>query len=424
MSWLVLILPVALFAIGAPVFAVMLTAAVLSILMSGGSLQGLTMHQEMFGGVSKLPLLAVPFFIFAGELMSRAGIADRLVDWVLALTGRTRGSLAMAAVGASTVMGAVSGSSPATVAAVGRVLQPRLMAAGYAKPFSLGLLASSGSIAIVIPPSIAMILYGASAEQSIPKLFQAGLLPGLVIAACMLIYIAIRTRRSAVTGGQPFSLHRLGRATLRAIFAIAMPVLILAGIYSGWFSPTEAGGVACVYATLIGLFVHRALDWRGLFRAAADSAYLTAQILIIVAAAGTFSWVLTVQGVPQDLLAWISAMDLPPAGFLIAANLLLLAIGCLLDPTSAILVLTPILVPILAVLQIDPIHFGIVMTVNLSIGMFTPPFGLNIFVTQSTIDNDLAAIYRGIVPFLAIQLIALAIITYVPALSLALPSIL
>ncbi|MGF1624934.1 MAG: TRAP transporter large permease [Alphaproteobacteria bacterium] len=424
MSWLVLILPVALFAIGAPVFAVMLAAAVLSILLAGGGLQGLTMHQEMFGGVEKLPLLAVPFFIFAGELMGRAGIADRLVDWVLALTGRTRGALAMAAVGASTVMGAVSGSSPATVAAVGRVLHPRLAEAGYPKPFSLGLLASSGSIAIVIPPSIAMILYGASAEQSIPRLFQAGLLPGLLIAGLMILYILVRTRRTGLAEGRPFSASVLARASLRAGFALAMPVLVLAGIYSGWFSPTEAGGVACLYAALVGLVVYRTLDLRGLWRAATESAYLTAQILIIVAAAATFSWVLTVQGVPQGLLAWIVGLELTPAGFLIAVNLLLLAIGCVLDPTSAILVLTPLLVPILLHLEIDPIHFGIVMTVNLSIGMFTPPFGLNIFVTQSTVDDDLGAIYRGIVPFLALQVVALAVITYVPALSLTLPSIL
>lgn len=424
MTWLIVILPVALFVIGAPVFAVLLAATILAVLLSGGSLQGLTLHQELFGGVEKLPLLAVPFFIFAGELMSRAGIADRLIDWVLALTGRTRGSLAMAATGASTVMGAVSGSSPATVAAVGRVLHPRLIEAGYGKPFSLGLIASSGSIAIVIPPSIAMILYGASAEQSIPRLFQAGLIPGLVIAACMILYIVVRTRRARMAEGQPFSLAALGQATLRAAFALAMPVLILAGIYSGWFSPTEAGGVACVYAGLVGVFVYRTLTWRMLLTAATESAYLTAQILIIVAAAGTFSWVLTVEGVPQGLLNWIVGLELSQAAFLIAINLLLLAIGCVLDPTSAILVLTPILVPILAHLDIDPIHFGVVMTVNLSIGMFTPPFGLNIFVAQSAVDPDLAAIYRGIVPFLVIQVLALLVITYVPGLALALPSVL
>ncbi|MEZ5668306.1 MAG: TRAP transporter large permease [Alphaproteobacteria bacterium] len=424
MTWALLILPVALFALGLPVFAVLLGGAVVAVLVSGGSLQPLTLHQVMFGGINQVALLAVPFFIFAGELMSRAGIADRLIDWVLALTGRTRGSLAMAAVGASTVMGAVSGSSPATVAAVGRVLYPRLKDGAYGRPFSLGLIVSSGSIAIVIPPSIAMILYGASAEQSIPRLFQAGLLPGLLIAACMGAYILWRTRRATAAEGEPFSAGRLVRATWRALAALAMPVLVLAGIYSGWFSPTEAGGVACLYAALVGLFVHRALSWRGLCAAAAESAYLTAQILVIVAAAGTFSWVLTVQGVPQGLLAWIVGLDLSPAGFLVAINLALLGIGCLLDPTSAILVLTPILVPILAHLGIDPIHFGIVMTVNLSIGMFTPPFGLNIFVAQSVLDPDLAAIYRGILPFAAIQIAALAVITYIPDLSLLLPMLL
>ena len=424
MIWALLVLPVALFALGLPVFAVLLGGAVAAVLISGGSLQPLTLHQVMFGGIDQVALLAVPFFIFAGELMGRTGIADRLIDWVLALTGRSRGSLAVAAVGASTVMGAVSGSSPATVAAVGRVLHPRLIESGYGRSFSLGLIVSSGSIAIVIPPSIAMILYGASAEQSIPKLFQAGLLPGLLIAGCMGVYIVVRSRVAGGASGMEFSLPRLARTSARAATALAMPVLVLAGIYSGWFSPTEAGGVACVYAVLVGLFVHRTLSWRGLYAAAAESAYLTAQILVIVAAAGTFSWVLTVEGVPQGLLAWISAMEFSPVVFLIAINVVLLAIGCVLDPTSAILVLTPILVPILVKLDIDPVHFGIIMTVNLSIGMFTPPFGLNLFVAQSVLDPDLGAIYRGILPFLVIQLLALAIITYVPDLSLTLPMLL
>ena len=199
-----------------------------------------------------------------------------------------------------------------------------------------------------------------------------------------------------------------------------MPVVVLAGIYLGWFSPTEAGGVACLYALLAATLLYRSLTWRQVLETAGEAALLTAQILVIVAAAGVFSWLLTVQGVPQALVQAIVGLELSPAAFLLLVNLALLLIGCLLDPTSAILVLTPLLIPIVRQLGLDPIHFGVVMTVNLSIGMFTPPFGLNLFVAQSVLSPDLAAIYRGILPFLAVQLLCLAAITYLPDLSLAL----
>ncbi|MEQ8654105.1 MAG: TRAP transporter large permease [Kiloniellales bacterium] len=419
MIWLLLLLPLALFLLGVPIFALLLTAASLTLLVAL-PMPPIALHQVLFGGIDKYALLAVPFFVFAGELMNRGGIAERLVDWVLTLTGRLPGSLGIATVGTSTLMGAVSGSSPATVAAVGRSLYPSLLERGYSQRFSLGLIASSGSIAIVVPPSIAMILYGASAEQSIPKLFQAGLLPGLLIALLMALYILVWARGRALGDRGSFSLQAFLLASRRAWAALLMPVVVLAGIYLGWFSPTEAGGVACLYAILVASLLYRSLSWRQILDAAGEAALLTAQILVIVAAAGVFSWILTVRGIPQSLVQAIVAMELSPPLFLLFVNLLLLAIGCLLDPTSAILVLTPLLLPLVLHLGIDPIHFGIIMTVNLSIGMFTPPFGLNLFVAQSVLSPDLAAIYRGILPFLAIQLVALAAVTYLPALSLVL----
>jgi len=417
MIWTLLILPVALFLLGAPVFALLLGAASLTLLTQT-AIPPVAIHQVLFGGLDIYALLAVPFFIFAGELIGRGGIAERLVAWMLTLTGGLRGSLGLATVGASSLMGAVSGSSPATVAAVGRALYPSLLRNGYGERLSLGLIASSGAVAIVIPPSIAMILYGAAAEASIPKLFIAGLLPGLLIALLtgLGIYVLARRRLEAPGGARATVLT----ATLQAWPALLMPVLILTGIYAGWFSPTEAGGVASLYAILVARFLLRSLDWKGVLDAAGKAALMTAQIMIIVAAAGVFSWILTVQGIPQALVRTVTAWDLSPFTFLLTVNLLLLLIGCLLDPTSAILVLTPLLMPLVNAFGIDPIHFGIVMTVNLSIGMFTPPFGLNLFVAQSTLGAPLAAIYRGILPFLLIQLVALAIITYWPALSLLL----
>lgn len=419
MSWTLFLLPVLLFLLGVPVFALLLAAAALTLTLFM-TVPPLALHQVMFGGLDNYALLAVPFFVLAGEIMTRGGLSERLVAWVLAVLGPLRGSLGVATVGTATVMGAVSGSSPATVAAVGKALYPSLVESGYGRRFSLGLIASSGSIAIVVPPSIAMILYGASAEQSIPRLFIAGLLPGLLIALAMAAYILLRARSRVSDAGAPRRWGEVLAATRHAWLSLLMPVFVLAGIYAGLFSPTEAGGFACLYAILLSCLVYRSLDWRGLLDATAEAARLTAQILVIVAAAGLFSWLLTINGIPQALLGLIQAAELSPLLFLLAVNLFLLLLGCVLDPTSAILVLTPILLPLVLHLGIDPIHFGVIMTVNLSIGMFTPPFGLNLFVAQSVTGADLVAIYRGILPFFLVQLAALLAITYLPWLSLAL----
>lgn len=417
MSWTLAALPVALFLIGFPIYIVLLAGAAASLFLFM-SVPPIALHQMMFGGVGSYALLAVPFFIFAGDLMVRGGLAERLTGWVLALVGTTRGSLGLTVVGTSTLLGAISGSSPATVATTGQILYRDMIGAGYGERFSLGLITSTGSIAIVVPPSIAMILYGAASEQSIPRLFIAGVIPGLLLAAASALYVRWWARRRDLSEGGSFSWSRLGAATRRAAVALVLPLLVLGGIYLGFFSPTEAGGIACLYAIVVSLLVFRSLSWRELIDAAAQSAMLTAQVLIIVASASVFSWILTVQGVPQALLGGIAALDLSTVQFLLVINLFLLLIGCVLDPTSAILVLTPILMPIVQHLGVDPIHFGIVMTVNLSIGMFTPPFGLNIFVAQSVISPDLGAIYRGIAPFFVVQVIVLLAVTFIPSLSL------
>ncbi|SDB24124.1 TRAP transporter large permease [Bauldia litoralis] len=411
--------PGALLVLGAPVFLVFLLGGVLAIAFVL-PLPPLVVHQVVFGGLDNYALLAVPFFVFAGELMNRSGMAGRMIAWVLALTGRIPGSLGVATVGASAAMGAVSGSSVAAVAALGKTLYPKLVEAGYGRERSAGLLASSGSIDIIIPPSIAMILYGLVAEQSIPRLFIAGILPGLVIAAMMMAFVVVAAMRADVQRTSRFDGRETWRATLAAAWALLMPVVVLGGIYLGWFSPTEAGGFACLYAILVARFIHRSMTWNEIVGAAASAAVMSAKILIIVAAAGLATWLMTTQGIPQAIVAWIDGVGLSPFGFLIAVNVLLLAVGCFFDPTSAILVLAPLLVPIAVTLDIDPIHFGIIMTVNLAIGMFTPPFGLNIFVAQSVTGLPAHSLYRGVLPFVAVQVVALLVITFVPALSLTL----
>jgi C4-dicarboxylate transporter DctM subunit len=419
MIWTLGALPLSLLVIGTPIFALLLAGAVLTFLLYL-TVPSIALHQVMFGGLENYALLAIPFFIFAGELMGAAGIADKLIVWVLALIGRVPGSLGVATVGASTLIGAISGASVATVAAVGKSLYPGLIRDGYGARFSSGLVSSSGAIDILIPPSIAMILYGAAAEQSIPKLFVAGVLPGLLIALMMAAYVVVRALQMKIPTSGEFNLRHFTCTSYRAAPALFMPAFVLGIIYFGYSSPTEAGGFACLYAIIVGRYIYRTMSWNDVLEAAARSAMLTAQILVIVATAALFSWILTISGFPQALVAWLQALQLTPWMFLMAINIILLIVGCFLDPTSAILVLTPLFMPLVKTVGVDPIHFGIVMTANIAIGMFTPPFGLNMFVARSVLGVPLETIYRGVLPFVVVQIIALLIITYWPELSLIL----
>ena len=419
MEWVMGIVPVVLLLLGFPIFVILLATAAI-VLYFFAPVPETALHINMFGSVDKFALMAVPFFIFAGELMGLGGISKRIVDWVMSIIGGVRGSLPLTTVGTCTVFGAISGSGPATVAAVGRLLYGPMREAGYNEKFSSGLISSAGAIAVVIPPSIGMILYGASAEQSVALLFVAGVIPGLLIAAMMAAYIYFFAAKRGISDGEKFSGERFMKASKAGIWALGTPIIILGGIYAGIFSPTESAGIACVYAIFVTRFVYRDITWKGIWDVSVNSMYLTAQVLIIVAAAGVFSQLLTISGIPQAASQMIADMKLEPWMILLVINLFLLFVGCLLDPSSAILVLTPLLVPIVKIAGIDLIHFGIIMTVNLAIGMFTPPFGLNIFVTQALFKAPLSAIYPGLVPFIVINIIALGFITYIPELSLLL----
>ena len=413
------VLPVILLILGFPIFVILMVSSVITILFIM-DLPITMVRIELFGSVDNYKLIAVPFFIFAGAIMAQGGISRRLVDWVVSLLGAVRGSLALTTVGACTIFGAISGSSPATVAAIGGMLFPSLREKGYPEKFASGLLASSGAIAGIIPPSIAMILYGAAAEESVRHLFIAGVLPGLFIAFVMGLYIYFYARKRDIQEGEKFTVKRVGRTTKAGAWALGTPLIILGGIYAGIFSPTEAAGVACLYAVIVAMWVYRDMTPTGLWKVTIESVYLTAQVLIIVGAATLFSRLLTIAGVPQSMVEWIQGLGLESWMVLLIINVFLLLVGCVLDPASAILVLAPILKPVILAAGIDPIHFGIIMTVNVSIGMFTPPFGLNIFVTQALFRVPLSSLYPGLVPFIIINLIALGVISYWPDLSLVL----
>ena len=419
MIWAMVLLPLLLLVMGMPIFTVLMAAGSVSLIWVM-DLPIEMIQTELFGSVDNYNLIAVPFFIWAGAIMTEGGISKRLVDWVLSFLGGVRGSLGLTTVGACTIFGAISGSSPATVAAIGGMIYPSLRSRGYPEYFASGLVTSSGAIAGIIPPSIGMILYGVAAEESVRNLFIGGILPGLLIAAMMGAYVYFVARRLDIQEGGTFAFKNIMSTTRHGSWALGMPLIILGGIYTGIFSPTEAAGVSCLYSIIVALFIYRDLDLRGLWKVTVESAYLTAQILIIVGAAMLFSRLLTIAGVPQMIVDWLKAMNMAPWMVMAAINILLLIVGCFLDPISAILVLSPLLKPVIVAAGIDPVHFGVVLTVNLMIGMFTPPFGLNIFVTQAMFKVPLGTLYRGLVPFIIINIVGLIIISYWPDLTMVL----
>lgn len=412
------VLPAVLLVAGFPVFLALLAAAIAMLLMQG-TVPLTAVHQNLFSGLNSVNLLAVPFFIFAGELMARGSIARRLIGFVRPMTARLPGGLGVTTVGTATIFGAISGASAATVVSVGKIMHRGMTADGYPAPFSAGMVTTVGAIGIIIPPSIPMIVYGAASETSIPRLYAAGVLPGLLLAGALAVFIVLRARIGGY--GRPDTAERPGllAATRDAAWALGAPVIVLGGIYGGVFSPTEAAAVACLYALVVTRLVFRELGWAEIRAAAEATVVFTSQVLLVVAAASLYAWLLTINQVPQAVVAWIGAAEIGPVGFLLAVNVILLVWGCFMDPLSAILLLTPLLIPVVNELGIDKVHFGIVMTLNLAIGLFTPPFGINIFVAQSALGLPTRDIYRGVLPFLAVFLVVLAVVTFVPAISTA-----
>jgi C4-dicarboxylate transporter DctM subunit len=413
------VLPAVLLILGFPIFLVLLVTC-LAIVLFVADVPTEAVQTYLFSGLDNFPLLAVPFFVFAGEIMAQGGIARRVVVWVMSLIGGVRGSLGVTTVAASELFGAMAHTAVGTVVAVGRMIYPSLKENGYDNRFSMGLIASSGAVAVVIPPSIAMILYSVSAQQSAVALFTAGILPSLLIGFVDAVYVMLYARVKAVPLTSKARWENIWSSTKEASWSIGTVAVIFGGIYGGVFTPTEAAGVAVIYSLFVTMVVHREVNLRDLWRIIQSAVFLISQILMIVTAAGLYSWLLTTSGMPQHIVEHINSLHLPPWALLLSLNVVLLIMGSFLEPPAAILILTPLLLPLVQAEGVSPIHFGIIMAVNLSIGMYMPPFGLNLFASQAVFQTPLGMIYRGVLPFLAINFATLLVITYVPAISMVL----
>jgi len=409
--------PFALLALGMPIFLVLIGATVAGVLLRGDvPLQAI--HTAMFGGLDSFALLAVPLFILAGDLMAQGGIARRLIELALSIVGGVRGSLALATIASASVFGAMSGSSVACVAAIGKLTLPALEQKGYGRTYGVSLITATGVIDVIIPPSIPMIIYAIAAQVSVTKLFLAGIVPGIIIALCLAVYVMVKAHVQMIPLGEPARWANIWSTFKEAVWALMAPVVILGGIYGGIFTPTEAAGIACIYAVVISVFVYKELDWAGVWKILLESTVLIAQIMIIVSAAAAYAWLITTSGIAQALVAYIQSIGMQTWLLLMTINILLLFVGSMLEPPAAILLLTPLLTPVVAAAGIDPIHFGLVVTVNLAVGLFLPPFGLNLFASHALFGTPLPELYRGVLPFLGIYIAVLILLTYVPAITL------
>jgi tripartite ATP-independent transporter DctM subunit len=380
----------------------------------------LAIVKEMFGAINKFPLAAIPFFILAGNLMESGGISSRLVEFAKSLVGGIQGGLAATCVLTCMIFAAVSGSSVATTFAIGAILIPALIKHGYPTNFAAALQATSAELGVIIPPSIPMILYGVSAEVSIGELFISGFGPGLLIGVTLMVFVVIYARIKGYGKGDREGKLPVLVATRRAALALLMPVLILGGIYGGIFTPTEASVVAVFYALIVGVGVYRETKIADLPHVFRKSVISSAVIMFIIANAGLFSYLITRAGVPDMIGAFLVEWLRSPAVFLLGVNAALFVIGMFIETSASIIVLAPILAPVAQHFGIDPVHFGIVMVVNLALGMITPPFGVNLFAACTVARISLDKIVPRLLPFVLVIFACLMVITYVPVISIGL----
>jgi C4-dicarboxylate transporter DctM subunit len=376
---------------------------------------------KLFTGIEKFEIMAIPFFILAGNFLTHGGVARRMINFASSMVGHWHGGLALAGVFACALFAAVSGSSPATVVAIGSIILPAMVKQGYPKRFGAGVITTSGALGILIPPSIVMVMYSVTTNTSVGQLFMAGVIPGLLLA----FFLGLTTWFLAKKHGYP----RMPKATWgerwkafrRSAWGLFLIVIVMGGIYSGIFTPTEAAGIAAVYAFVIAVFVYRDLKLVQVGKVLLDSAAMSAMLLYIITNAVLFSFLMTSENVPQAMASWLTGQGLGPIGFLIVVNLLLLLAGNVMEPSSIVLIMAPILFPVAVQLGIDPVHFGIIIVVNMEVGMCHPPVGLNLYVASGITKMGISELTVAVMPWLLTMLAFLLLITYVPAISLWLP---
>ena len=410
-----------LLAAGMPIFLVLGACAAVLYLVSGQPMIGVA--QVIIDDLNSTTLMSLPLFVMAAAFMRQGGVAKALVDVSAAWLGGIRGSLGLVTVVACTLFAAICGSSVATALAMGTILLPAMIERGYPRSFALGVIGASGTIGIVIPPSLALILYGIVAEQSVPRLFLAGILPGLLQAAAFFAWVWYDARRRNFPREPSLPVAERLSVTLRALPALAVPAVVLVGIYGGLVTVTEAAALAAVAALLVSLVFYRGFRVSQTLSVIADALRSAGTIMLIVATALAFGHWMTESGAPAQLVNWVVAHQLPTWLFLLSINVLLLVLGCFLEVVAALLLVIPILAPALKPLGVDPVHFSIIFTHNMEIALIHPPVGLNLYVLSTISDAPIGEVIRGILPFLILLLIVLGIITYVPALTMWLPSV-
>ncbi|WP_417767766.1 TRAP transporter large permease [Stappia sp.] len=412
-----------LIAMGAPVAIALAGSSAVFILLDGRVPDVIVIHR-MINGVDSFPLLAVPFFILAGNLMNTAGITARIFDFAKALVGWMRGGLGHVNVGASVIFAGMSGAAVADAGGLGAIEIKAMRDANYDPGFAVGVTAASSTIGPIIPPSLPMVIYGVVAGASIGQLFAAGFIPGLIMAVALMIMIAIYARRRGYPRDQAFSISVLGTSLSRAALSLMTPVIIVGGILSGAFTPTEAAIAACAWALVLGLFVYRTLTLRRFLRVSFDTIETTAVVLFIVGAASVFAWILTSQRAPEHFAALILTISDNPIIVLLLINLILLIVGCFMETVAAITILVPVLLPIALKMNIDPVHFGVIVVLNLMIGLLTPPIGMVLYVLSRVAKLPFERCVSATLPFLVPLFLVLVLVTFVPAVTMWLPTLL
>ncbi|THJ31201.1 TRAP transporter large permease [Lampropedia aestuarii] len=404
------------FALSLPVAVAIGLSSITGIAYAG--INWLVVPQQLFAALDKFPLMAIPFFILAGNLMESGGISQRMVNFAKSLVGGIQGGLAITCVLTCMIFAAVAGSSVATTFAVGAILIPAMVKHGYPTPFAASLQATAAELGVIIPPSVPMILYAVSTETSTGEIFIGGVIPGLLIGLALILYVWLYARKHGLGKSDGQDRMAVWPAFKNSWLALLMPVIILGGIYGGIFTPTEASVVAVVYALLVSLFIYRTLSFKKLAPVFHRSVVGTAVIMFIIANAGVFSFLLNRAGVPDMLGQWIGGLFDSKYLFLMAVNLALFIIGMFIETSASIVVLAPLLLPVAVQFGVDPVHFGIIMIVNLALGMVTPPMGVNLFAACSIAKISLEQMVKPLIPFVAVIMGCLMLITYIPEISL------